>query len=172
LTFGRPIVRLFYPLSSVRCSRWASCNTWRLFLIPCCSAMRQSFKSLADGDDGMSLIDATASMWAKVEICCMECVAMDTSITRSLAVIASRSRSLIRRSHTRWILELCAGFSFLWPSLGDFSGKETCGLLYPLCQFVHRISTWSSPVACSFNVSAPRIFHQFPIFPIDNISTT
>jgi len=53
--------------------------------------MRQSFKSFADGDDEMSLIDATASMWAKMEICRMECVTMNTSVTRSLAIIASRS---------------------------------------------------------------------------------
>jgi len=53
--------------------------------------MRQSFKSLAEGDDGISLIAATASMWVKVEIYRMECVTMNTSVTRSLAIIASRS---------------------------------------------------------------------------------
>jgi len=46
--------------------------------------MRQSFKSLADGDDGMSLIGATSSMWDKVEICRMKCVTMNVSFWQSL----------------------------------------------------------------------------------------
>jgi len=62
--------------SSVHGSRWASRNTWHLSLIDCCSAIRQSFESLTVVDDGMSLIGATPSMWAKLEICCMECVTM------------------------------------------------------------------------------------------------
>jgi len=65
--------------------------------------MRQLFESLADSDDRMSLIGTTASMWAKVKICRMECVTMNTSVTRSLAIIASSSRSLIWRSYARWI---------------------------------------------------------------------
>ena len=101
--------------SSVHCSRWASRNTWHLSLIDCCSAIRQSFKSLTVGDDGMSLIGATPSMWAKLEIYCMECVTMNTSVTRSLAIIASRSRSLIWRSYARCILKLWAGFRFDCP---------------------------------------------------------
>ena len=55
-------------------------------------------------------------------------------------------------------------WSSCWRPLGDFPGKEACGLIHPPCQFVHRISTWPSPVACSFDMSAPRIFHQVPFF--------
>jgi len=39
--------------------------------------MRKSFKLLADGDDGTSLIGVTASMWAKKDICRMGCVTMN-----------------------------------------------------------------------------------------------
>jgi len=118
----------------VRCSRWASRNTWRLFLIPCCSAMRQSLKLLADGDDRMSLIGATASTWAKVKICRMECVTLNTSVTRSLAIIAPRSRCLIWR-HARWILELCAGFCFDGPVLVTFLGRRL------VTSFTHRVNS-------------------------------
>jgi len=38
---------------------------------------------------------------------------MNTSVTRSLSIIASRSRSLMWRSQARCILELCADFSKL-----------------------------------------------------------
>jgi len=68
-------VHLFHNFCSTyvrRCNRWASRNTWRRSLISCCSAMHQSFKSLADGDDRMSLNGATA--WANVEICRMQCL--------------------------------------------------------------------------------------------------
>ena len=64
--------------------------------------MRKSFESLADGDDGTSLIGVTASMWAKKDICRMECVTTNPLVTRSLAIIALRSSSLIWRSHARW----------------------------------------------------------------------
>jgi len=57
--------------------------------------MCQSFKSLADGDDGTSLIGVTASMWVKVKICRVECVTMKMSVARSLAINAPRSSSLI-----------------------------------------------------------------------------
>jgi len=62
--------------------------------------MRQSFKSPADGDDGINLIGATASMWVKVQIYRMECVTMNTSVTRSLAIIASRSREVLSGDRT------------------------------------------------------------------------
>jgi len=57
-------------------------------------------------------------------IYCMERVTMNTSVTRSLAIIASRSRSLIRRWHVHWILEPCAGFRFDGPVLVAFLGRR------------------------------------------------
>jgi len=157
---SRHLSRNFWSSSeSVCCSRWASRNTWHLSLIPCCSAMRQSFKSLADGDDEMSLIGATASMWAKVEICRMECVTMNTSVTRSLAIIASRSRSLTWRSHACWILELCAGLRVDGPAvlgyqmhlrvLGQLSQAVLCPkLLINVCTHVDRRAHSLAPTNC------------------------
>jgi len=60
---------------------------------------------------------------------------MDTSITRSFAIIASPSRSLVWRSQTRWILELCAGFRFDGPVLVTFLGRRL------VASFTHRVNS-------------------------------
>jgi len=112
------------PLATLACSP-----------IPWHSAMRQSFNSLADGHDEVSLIGATPLAWAKVEIWRTECVAINTSVTRSLAIIASCSRSRIWRSQARH----------------TFFHVKTARFV----RWHHSLPTFGSEIALSARMSAP-----------------